>query len=153
VKVKANPRYEVFLAALKRRKRLFVKWQGVAFRAAPLEFARLSKLLDGRGSLKFGGRWSAAGTFRAVNMSLSQEAALGESGANITYYNFAASDVRPKVIVGVRLSLCRVIDLRKWKDRPNRAWLQLGGIGRGGLAENERGRARIAITGIWPRGT
>ena len=133
VKVKANPEYEIFLAELKRRKKLFVKWQGVAFRAAPLEFARLSKLLDGRGSLKFGGRWSAAGTLRAVNMSLSQEAAIGESGANFTHYNFEASDVRPKVIVGVRLKLGRVIDLRKGKNSLNRG-LPLGEM----LAEDWR---------------
>jgi RES domain-containing protein len=61
MKAKPNPRHEVFLSELKKRKRRFVKWKGIAFRAAPLEFARLAKLLDGAGSLKFGGRWSAAG--------------------------------------------------------------------------------------------
>lgn len=58
-----------------------------------------------------GGRWSAAGTFPAVNLSTAQEAAIAESGAGFTYYNFALSDVRPKVIVAVRALLNRVIDL------------------------------------------
>lgn len=96
---------------LKKTKPRFAKWRGIAFRATPLEFARIAKLLDGKGSLKFGGRWSAAGTFPAVNLSLTQEAALMESGANFTYYNFAPADVRPKVLVGVKLRLEKVIDL------------------------------------------
>jgi RES domain-containing protein len=56
-------------------------------------------------------RWSAAGTFRAVNLSTTQEAAVKESGANFTYYNFALSDVRPKLLACVRLRLGKVIDL------------------------------------------
>ena len=72
MKVRANPRYELFHAELKRLKRRFSKWHGLAFRAAPLEFSRLEKLLDGKGSLRAGGRWSAAGTFRAVNLSTTQ---------------------------------------------------------------------------------
>ncbi len=111
MKVRANPRYELFHAELKRLKRRFSKWQGVAFRAAPLEFSRLETLLDGKGSLRAGGRWSAAGTFRAVNLSTTQEVAVKEGSANFTYYNFALSDVRPRLLVGVRFKLGRVIDL------------------------------------------
>src|SRR2546422_881505 len=111
MKVKPNPCYEVFLAELKKTKRRFSKWQAIAFRAAPLEFARLAKLLDGKGSLELGGRWSAAETFRAVNLSITQETAVKEGSANFTYYNFALSDVSPKVLVGVRFKLGKVIDL------------------------------------------
>jgi hypothetical protein len=46
------------MASLKKAKRL---------RAAPLEFARLARLMDREGTLKMGGRWFAAGTFRAAN--------------------------------------------------------------------------------------
>jgi len=96
---------------LTRPKRPFVKWQGVAFRASPLPHANAVRLLDGKGSFKTGGRWSAAGTLRAVNLSASQETAIKESSASFTYYYFAPSDVRPKVLVGVRLRLTRVLDL------------------------------------------
>ncbi len=113
MKVRRNPRYDLFHAELRRLKPRFSKWQGVAFRAAPLEFSRLEKLLDGKGSLKAGGRWSAAGTFRAVNLSTTQEVAVKEGGANFTYYNFALSDVRPRLLVGVRFKLDRVIDLTR----------------------------------------
>jgi RES domain-containing protein len=125
VKVTPHPQFDVFLAQLKATKRLFSRWQGIGFRAAPLEFSRLTKLLDGMGSLKFGGRWSAAGTFPAVNLSLTQEGAVNESGASFTYYNFAPSDVRPKVLVGVRLKLSRVVDWTGRQSEGCHAWMPL----------------------------
>ena len=134
MKVRPNPRYEVFLAELKQKKRIFSPWQGIAFRASALEFARAVRLLDGLGSFRTGGRWSAAGSFRAVNMSLTQETALRESGANFTYYNLAARDVRPKLLVGIRLSLEKVIDLTKSRGVGKTKWLALDQL----LAENWR---------------
>ncbi len=125
MKLTPNPQYEVFLAELKRSKRCFAKWRGIAFRAAPLEFAHLAKLLDGRGALKFGGRWSAAGIVRAVNLSLSQEAAVKESTASFAYYNFAPEDVRPKILVGIRVNLESVIDLINPRGIGKKPWLWL----------------------------
>ena len=106
-------------------KRRFSKWHGIAFRAAPLEFARVIKLLDGKGSFKFGGRWSAAGTFPAVNLSTTQDAALGESNANFTYYKLPLKDVRPRAVVGVRLKLGKVIDLTNPQGIGKQPWLRL----------------------------
>lgn len=134
MKVTPHPQFDVFLAQLKATKHLFSRWQGIAFRAAPLEFSRLTKLLDGMGSLKFGGRWSAAGTFPAANLSLTQAGAVNESGANFTYYNFAPSDVRPKVLAGVRLKLSRVVDLTRREGGGCHAWMPLPDA----LAENWR---------------
>ena len=111
MKVKPNPRHEMFLARLQGMPRPFARWEGIAFRATPLPHANAVRLLDGKGSFRTGGRWSAAGTFAAVNLSTSQEAAVKESSASFTYYNFAPSDVRPKVLVGVRLRLIRVLVL------------------------------------------
>jgi RES domain-containing protein len=122
LKAKPNPRYDTFLSELGKLKSPFVKWRGIAFRAAPLEFSRLAKLLNGFGSLRIGGRWSAAGSFPAVNLSLTQEGAIDESGAAFSYYNFAAQDVKPKVIVGVRLGLEKVVDLRRLHSKK---WLSL----------------------------
>ena len=125
MKVKANPRYEAFLAELRKLKRPFMKWEGLAFRAAPLPHARVARLLDGKGSLRMGGRWSAAGTFPAVNLSTAPETAVKESGATFTYYNFAPSDVRPRVLVGVRLRLARVLDLVNPRGLRTKPWLGL----------------------------
>ena len=125
MKLIPNPRYQVFAEELKRGKRHFSRWNGIAFRAAPLEFARIVKLLDGMGSFRFGGRWSAAETFPAVNLSTSEGGALGESSANLSYYNLHLIQVRPKVIVGVQLRLGRVINLKNPQRVSNEHWLHL----------------------------
>ena len=132
--VKSNPRYDALVTELKKFRRLYSKWEGVVFRAAPLEFARLTKLLDGKGNLKIGGRWLAAGTFRAVNLSVTQETAVKESNGNFTYYNFALSDVKPKVVVGVQMKLHRVIDLTNPIGIRAQPWLSLAEL----LAEDWR---------------
>src|SRR5947207_2165387 len=95
-RLKPNPAYDIFRQHFSNVK--WAKWEGVAFRAAPLQYARLTKLLDGRGSLKFGGRWSAPGSFRAVNLSTTEETALAESSGNFAHHNLQC-DIRPKVIV------------------------------------------------------
>jgi RES domain-containing protein len=125
VRLISNPRYEVFVAELRKIKRSFSRWIGIAFRAAPLEFARIIKLLDGKGSFNYGGRWSAAETFPAVNLSTTQEAALCESSANFAYYKLPVSRIRPKVVVGVRLRLGKVIDLANPHGIRKQSWLRL----------------------------
>lgn len=123
--MKANSRYDMLRAELKKLKRPFTKWKGLLFRASPLEYARVVKLLDGKGSLEHGGRWSAPGTFPANNLSSTQETAVAESSASFTYYNFVVSDVRPRVLVAVRAGLSRVLDLSKPKGIRGRRWLEL----------------------------
>jgi RES domain-containing protein len=120
-----NPRYAAFLAELKTVRRPFSQWKGLLFRASCLPHAQNTKLLDGKGSLSHGGRWSAAGTFSAVNLSTAQETAIAESGASFTYYNFAPSDVRPKIIVAVRASFSKVLDLVAPKGLRVKTWLEL----------------------------
>jgi RES domain-containing protein len=120
-----NPRYDAFLVELQNLGRPFSKWKGLLFRASCLPYAQTAKLLDGKGSLTHGGRWSAAGTFSAVNLSTAQETAIAESGASFTYYNFAPSDVRPKVIVAVRANFSKVLDLVAPKGLRTKTWLEL----------------------------
>ncbi len=125
MRIKANPKYDSFMAELRLARGRLSKWRGVAFRAAPLEFARLAKLLDGRGGLQRGGRWLAPGVGCVVNLSTTQETAIGESSANFTYYNFASRDVKPKVIVAVRLKLNKVFDLTDPRNFSSSPWLPL----------------------------
>ena len=120
-----NPRYEVFLTELRQVRRPFSKWKGILFRASCLPFAQTSKILDGQGSFAHGGRWAAPGAFPAVNLSTTQETAIAESSASFTYYNFAPSDVRPKVVVAVRASLSKVLDLIAPRGMRIKPWLEL----------------------------
>jgi RES domain-containing protein len=125
MKLVPNPRYPVFLAELKKLKQPFSKWKGLLFRASPLSCAQATKLLDGKGSFTYGGRWSAAGTFAAVNLSTAQETAIAESGASFTYYNFASSDVRPKIVIAVRGRFVKVINLVSPTGLRIKPWLEL----------------------------
>lgn len=125
MKLSPNPQYESFVAELRKAKRRFSRWHGIAFRATSLEFARVIKLLDGKGSFRSGGRWSAVGTFPAVNLATTRDAALCESNANFTYYKFSLKDVRPQAIVGVRLKLARMIDLTNAEGIRKQPWLCL----------------------------
>jgi len=120
-----NPRYDAFLVELTNVRRPSSKWKGLLFRASCLPYAQTAKLLDGKGSFTHGGRWSAAGTFPAVNLSTAPETAIAESGASFTYYNFAPSDVRPKIIVAVRASFSKVLDLVAPKGLRTKTWLEL----------------------------
>lgn len=120
-----NPRYDTFAAELKRLRRPFAKWRGLLFRASCLPYAQAAKLLDGKGSLLHGGRWSAAGAFPTVNLSTTQDTAIAESGASFTYYNFAPSDVRPKILVAVRASFSKVLDLVTPQGLRAKSWLEL----------------------------
>jgi RES domain-containing protein len=124
-KLVPNPRYRVFLAELEKLKRPFSKWKGLLFRASPLSHAQTAKLLDGKGSFAHGGRWSAARTFAAVNLSTAQDTAIAESGASFTYYNFAPSDVRPKIVVAVQARFLKVINLVSPTGLRTRSWLEL----------------------------
>jgi RES domain-containing protein len=69
-----------------------------------------------------------------VNLSITQETAIKESNASFTYYNFALSDVKPKVLVGVQLKLEKVVDLTNPHGVRAQAWLSLDEL----LAEDWR---------------
>jgi hypothetical protein len=69
-----------------------------------------------------------------VNLSLTPETSVNESGASFTYYKFAPIEFRPKVIVGVRLNLANVMDLANLHSSKARPWLRLDEL----LAEDWR---------------
>jgi RES domain-containing protein len=125
VKLIPNPRYSVFLAELKKVKKPFSAWKGLLFRASPLSYAQSAKLLSGQGSFGLGGRWSAAGTFPAVNASTDQATCIAESSASFTYYNWAPSDVRPKIVVAVRVNFIKVLNLVSSNGLRSMPWLEL----------------------------
>jgi hypothetical protein len=48
---------------------------------------------------------------------------LAESGASFTYYNWAPSDVRPKIIVVVKARFSRIADLTNTKGLGGKGWI------------------------------
>ena len=85
------------------------QWLGVVFRSVELEFARSAKLLDGKGSLHHGSRWTAPGAFRSVSLSLDPVAADQEAVRRAAYYGLSAELLRPRVRVAVTAKLQKVL--------------------------------------------
>lgn len=101
MKVRANPSFDVFQSELRRYRKLFKAWDGIAFRSVTLEFAKGSQLVDGIGSYKHGGRWAAPRSFRSVNLSTTEAVAVEESRAHFSYYHINKRDVKPRLIVAL----------------------------------------------------
>lgn len=92
-------------------KKLLHSWSGTVFRSVELEFARSSKLLDGKGSLKHGARWSAPGAFRSVSLCLDAQGAEQEAIQRAAYYGWRGELLKPRLRVAVTVKLHRVLDL------------------------------------------
>lgn len=111
MKVDPNPRYDAMVDILRRHRKTLRPWQGVVFRAAMLPYARAEKLIDGKGAYRHGSRWCAPRAFRCVNLSTSTKTSLQESQASALYYGLKEADLQPRVLVGVRLKLHRLLHL------------------------------------------
>jgi RES domain-containing protein len=125
MKLAPNPIYNRIVEQIGKMKHPFTSWQGLLFRASPLQFAQARRLLDGMGGFRWGGRWSAAGTFPSVNASTDDKTALTESKASFAYYNWASSDVRTRIIVGVKARFSQIVDLTNSKGLGGKGWLDL----------------------------
>ena len=68
------------------------------------------RLLSGRGSHEFGGRWNAAGTFPAVYCSLLPETAVTETMTRFRKTGLKARQPLPGVLISLSVKLQRVLD-------------------------------------------
>jgi RES domain-containing protein len=87
-----------------------VEFEGVVIRSCSVRFANEHDLLRGDGAAQHGGRWNPRG-MKAVYGSLSAVTATRESYQNILKFGFSRSSIRPRVFVGARIRLQRVLDL------------------------------------------
>jgi RES domain-containing protein len=102
-------------------------------------------MFSGRGSLQFGGRWNAPGTFRAVYASTALEVATAESLAYYRYYGFRDEDAMPRTMQAIDIKLHKVFDLtnpviqRKlripWKQMQAEDWRKLQDAGKESLSQ------------------
>ena len=98
------------LAALDSVKEQARAWTGNGFRLAALSHASSSKILSGRGSHEFGGRWNAAGTFPALYCSLLPETAVTETMSRFRKTGLKARRPLPGVLVSLAIKLQSVLD-------------------------------------------
>ena len=102
--------FSEILAALDSVKGQARAWAGNGFRLAALSHASSSKILSGRGSQKFGGRWNAAGTFPALYCSLLPETAVTETMSRFRKTGLKARRPLPGVLVSLAIKLQSVLD-------------------------------------------
>ena len=89
---------------------LALKLTAVGLRSAGVKYANESDLTSGDGAGYYGGRWNPPG-IKAVYMSLDPITATKESYQEFTKFGFETNSIRPRVIVGVKLKLRRLLDL------------------------------------------
>lgn len=106
------------LAALDSAKDQARAWMGNGFRLAAVSHASASKILSGRGSLEFGGRWNAAGTFPAVYCSLRPETAVTETMSRFRKTGLKARRPLPGVLVSLAIKLQSVLDFTNPREFP-----------------------------------
>ena len=93
-------------------------WTGNGFRLAAVSHASAGKVLSGRGSQEFGGRWNAAGTFPAVYCSLMPETAVTETMSRFRKTGLKARRPLPGVLVSLAIKLHRVLDFTNPREFP-----------------------------------
>ena len=76
-----------------------------------LNYPDPKSILLGEGSFLYGGRWNAIGSFRAVYGSTEDTVAVAESRANAEYAGMPYPFRTPRLLVTIRISLRRVLDL------------------------------------------
>jgi len=122
VSVRPNIRYAEFVSRLRGISPAHGAWQGVTFRSVALEYGKPEQITSGEGSLKFGGRWNAPGTFSVVYASTRPGTAIEEAFCLATEYEVMSDDLKPRLTCGIEWKLARVLDLTN-KNLPN--WLKL----------------------------
>ena len=110
-------RFEEILAAVGDLKDQARPWNGMGFRFAAVSHAAPGKILSGRGSQEYGGRWNAAGTFPAVYCSLLPETAVSESMNRFRRSGLKPLSPLPGVLVSIEIKLHKVLDLSQPGDR------------------------------------
>ena len=105
-----HKQFAEILAALDGAKDQARAWTGNGFRLAALSHASAGKILSGRGSQEFGGRWNAAGTFPALYCSLLPETAVTETMSRFRKTGLKARRPLPGVLVSLAIKLQNVFD-------------------------------------------
>ena len=91
-------------------------WAGTVYRSCAVEHSRRSDLLTGIGAGKNGGRWNPRGV-KAVYASLAPDTGMAEVLKTAYYSGFAPSEFMPRVFVGIKVSLSKVLDLTDGRIR------------------------------------
>ncbi|HEU5313712.1 MAG TPA: RES family NAD+ phosphorylase [Candidatus Udaeobacter sp.] len=109
--MKSNRAFTTLTRRLEQHPALFRPWKGTMYRLTTLKYRDPSEILLGEGSYRYGGRWNAMGSFRAVYGSTDDVVALAESKANADYAKLPYPFREPRLVIAADISLGRVLDL------------------------------------------
>jgi len=99
-------------------------WSGLGFRSVVPRYANARDMTSGVGAFRGGGRWNSPG-IHAVYASLEPGLSVNEAmGVVFSDRGFSVSDIRPRLVAGLRCQLSSVIDLTIDSSVPQ--WLDLG---------------------------
>lgn len=122
-------------------------FNGELYRFINPKYSRAVDVVNGAGALHADGRWNVAGATRLSYTAFSPETALAEALAHVRYYQLPAAKALPRVLVALRLTAQKVLDLR---DGRKRARLRLSERAiRSVDWRNENQSGREAITQAW----
>jgi RES domain-containing protein len=83
----------------------------VVYRSASVAYANRNDILTGLGAKIAGARWNPPSSMATVYSSLAIQTAMEEALAHHRYFGFPIEAALPKVIVSIRVSLQRILDL------------------------------------------
>ena len=94
-----------------------IHWSGVVYRSATPRYANKDDVLTSLGTKSAGARWNPPGSFPTIYASLDPHTALDEVLAHFRHYGFPIESAMPRVIMSVRVSIARVLDLTDHRTR------------------------------------
>ncbi len=89
----------------------------MVYRSASVAYANRDDLLTGLGAKIAGARWNPPNGMATVYSSLSIQTATEEALAHHRYFGFPIETALPKVIVSIRVSFQRILDLTDGRKR------------------------------------
>src|SRR5690349_14233716 len=106
-----HPSFPNLLAALERELPNAAEWGGIVFRSVHPRYASRLEACSGTGSIAFGGRWNAPGSFATVYASLDPETAMAEALARVRRAGHSDHLAMPLLFLALHARLERTIDL------------------------------------------
>lgn len=107
-----HPRFEALERFLREHSRRLARaWSGSVFRCVDLAYARPKLLLDGKGTLRWGGRWMPPGVAPAVHAASTDLGAVKETRNRFSHYGLERPRQRPRLLVEIALQLQALLDL------------------------------------------
>src|SRR5262249_42330242 len=86
-------------------------WKGTVYRGVGTEYANSRDLLSGKGTKRFGGRWTPPGSFATVHASLDVRTAVSENLGTQQQYGVSVDARLPITLVAIDVLLQTLLNV------------------------------------------